>query len=92
MGMVIQVDEILNIFDQRGCMKGDLLKINLRWYPDVLHYDSKMNTISNSTKGKIELEWLESDCIYVKVTQPTDWCVPIVPKKEKNDHKSFCID
>ena len=41
---------------------------------------------------KAELDRLEQEDIIVKVTEPTDWCAPIVPVSKKNGKVRICVD
>jgi hypothetical protein len=41
---------------------------------------------------KAEFDRLEQERIIVKVTEPTDWCAPIVPVSKKSGRVRICVD
>ena len=43
-------------------------------------------------KVEAELQRMERKGIIVKVTEPTDWCAPIVPVIKKNGDVRICVD
>ncbi|KAK7105840.1 hypothetical protein V1264_017168 [Littorina saxatilis] len=95
LGLVKRLDEMNNLaFGDIGVpVKCDPIKI-------VLNEDAEPYSISVPRRVPIpllpkverELQRMLSDGIIEKVTEPTDWCAPIVPVLKKNGNVRICVD
>ena len=90
---LIHVGQVDSVADNSGTMKGDPVKITLR--PDATPYclpTARRIPFALMPKVKAELDRLERDGVIMKVTEPTDWCAPIVPVTKKNGNVRLCVD
>jgi transposase InsO family protein len=95
MGLVVlNVEEVRSdIFGDHGCIKGPAVKITLK--DDIKpHCVTTARRIPFPLMPKVEaeLQRMESQGVIVKVTEPTDWCAPIVPVIKKNGNVRICVD
>lgn len=94
MGLVPKVENVnLDVFGQTGCIKGKPVKITLK--EDVTPYcvtTARRVPFPLMPKVKAELDRMEHDNIINKVTEPTDWCAPMVPVLKKNGDIRICVD
>ena len=94
MGLVIHAEEISReIFDSGGLLKTSPVKIELK--ENAIPY--AMTTarrvpfpLMNSVKEELE-RMVDSGTIR-EITEPTDWCSPMVPVRKKNGKLRICVD
>ena len=94
MGLVTMVASINeNLGKLTGCMKSDPVKIMLR--DNVVLYCTPIALcilFQILPKVKKELHHSEEDDILEKVTEPKDWCSPIVPIRKQNIDVRVCVE
>ncbi|XP_065182156.1 uncharacterized protein K02A2.6-like [Sycon ciliatum] len=76
-----------------GRMLGEPVKIALR--PDAVPYQcstARRVPIPILPKVKAELVRMEAADVITKITEPTDWCAPMVPVAKKNGDVRICVD
>ena len=83
MGMAIKVNQVQNTFEQSSWTSENSSK---------RRFDREAATISTSIESKNPTEMPKRWGIIEKVTQTTDYCVPIVPEKKKNGRVRWCVD
>lgn len=94
MGLVKRVDEIQGAFDTDvGLLKIKPVKICLR--DDAVPYS--VNTARRVSapmlpKVKTELERMVRCGVIEEVTEPTEWCAPIVPVPKRSGDVRICVD
>ena len=94
MGLVARVEEVnRNVFGASGLMNTEPIRITLE-EGAAPHCVTTCRRIPFPIMGKVkeELDKMERADIISKVTQPTDWCSPIVPVIKKNGRIRICID
>ncbi len=76
-----------------GLWKTDPVKIKLKDDAKPYHVGvARRVPIPLQEKVKHELERMERDGIIEKVTEPTDWCAPMVATLKKNQQVRICVD
>jgi hypothetical protein len=97
MGLVKRVNEVTDeddsIYGTTGLLKTPPVKL-------VVREDAKPYCLTTARripfpireKVKQELDRMEREGIIKKVTEPSDWCAPLVPVKKKNNGVRICID
>ncbi|XP_014679916.1 PREDICTED: uncharacterized protein K02A2.6-like [Priapulus caudatus] len=94
MGLVKRVNEIDGtLFGDIGLLKCDPVKIQLK--ENAVPYS--INTARRVpfpilSKVKEELEYMVSVGVIEPVTEPTDWCAPMVPVVKRNGNIRICVD
>ena len=76
-----------------GCMSGPPVHISLA--PDATPYNcavARRVPLPLYRKVEVELQRMEKEHIIVPVTQPTDWCSPMVPVVKPNGKVRLCVD
>ncbi|XP_052817965.1 uncharacterized protein K02A2.6-like [Mya arenaria] len=96
MGVIQKVEEIEvdeGIYGSFGLVKCEPVKIELK--KDAKPYcltTARRVSFPLMEKVEAELNKLESEGIIQKVTQPTDWCAPMVPVRKANGNIRICVD
>ncbi|CAL9697628.1 unnamed protein product [Knipowitschia caucasica] len=80
MGLVKRVQQVKAAAVHQGTMKTDPVKIHLRddAVPHAVHTARRV-PLPLLSKVQAELQRMEEHGVIVKVTQPTEWCAPMVP-------------
>ncbi len=80
-------------FSEHGTLKTDPVKIQLKdsALPCAVHTARRV-PIPMLEKVKEELKRMEENGIIERVTQPTEWCAPMVPVLKKNGKACICVD
>ena len=78
---------------QFGLMKEEPVKIQLREGAVFFHCNTARRVpILLTPKAKQELKQMEDASIINKVTEPTDWCSPMVVVPKKNGDVRICVN
>ena len=87
------IQEFPTVFDGKTrVIDGEKFRINLIDNATPF-YVSAPRTIPYAYRDKVKLETLQSQGIIERVTEPTDWCAPIVVAPKKNsDNIRLCVD
>lgn len=100
MNLVRRVDEVksntchLKAYGEHGTLKTEPVKIELRddAVPHAVHTARRV-PFPMLQKVKEELKRMENNGVIERVTQPTEWCAPMVPVLKKNTAKArICVD
>ena len=95
-----RVDEVksstchLQAYGEHGTLKTEPVKIELRddAVPHAVHTARRV-PFPMLHKVKEELKRMEDNGVIERVTQPTEWCAPMVPVLKKNTGKArICVD
>ena len=81
------------LFGTIGNIKGGPVKITLR--EDAEPYSinvSRRIPLPIMDKVEEKLKSMEADGVICKVTEPTEWCSPIVPVMKRNGDVRICVD
>ncbi|XP_063063818.1 uncharacterized protein K02A2.6-like [Engraulis encrasicolus] len=83
----------LQAFGEHGTLKTDPVRIQLKEnaQPYATHTARRV-PIPMLQKVKEELERMEGNGIIERVTQPTDWCAPMVPVLKSSGKARICVD
>ena len=89
------IDEFPSVFDDEiKTMEGEVFHISLteNAHPFCVH-TPRTTPFAYRDKLKTELDLLQAQGIIAPVTEPTDWCAPIVVAPKKNSDKiRLCVD
>ena len=93
MGLVKRIEEVHNAFGEHGTLKTDPVKIRLKenFEPYAVHTARRV-PLPLVQKVKEEILRMEENGVIEKVTEPTDWCAPMVPVPRKNGKVRICVD
>lgn len=93
MGLVKRIEEVHKAFGEHGTLKTDPVKIQLREnaQPYAVHAARRV-PLPLMAKVQEELKRMEENDIIEPVTEPTDWCAPMVPVPRKNGKVRICVD
>lgn len=101
MNLVRRVDEIatdtgkqLQPYGEHGTLKTEPVKIELREdaVPYAVHTARRV-PFPMLQKVKDELVRMEQNGVIERVTQPTEWCAPMVPVQKRNTNRArICVD
>ena len=93
MGMVQRISECSQTTPTIGCMLGEPAHITLA--DDAKPYNcatARRVPLPMLQKVKDELQRMQDNGIIKPVTEPTDWCAPIVPVLKPNGSVRICVD
>ena len=94
MGLVIRVDSLDVACENSGIVK--LRKpVDIALREDNEPYSvpcPRRVTIPLMPKVKVELDKMQDEKVIVKVTEPTDWCSPMVPVSKPSGGVRICLD
>lgn len=93
MGLVKRIEEVHGAFGEHGTLKTEPVKIQLKdnATPYAVHTARRV-PIPLMPKVREELRRMEENGIIEEVTEPTDWCAPMVPVLKKNGKVRICVD
>lgn len=91
MGLVKRIEEVHNAFGEHGTLKTDPVKIQENAEPYAVHTARRV-PLPLIQKVKEELLCMEKNGVIEKMTEPTDWCAPMVPVPRKNGRVHICVD
>lgn len=93
MGLVKRIEEVHKAFGEHGTLKTEPVKILLRdnAEPYTVHTARRV-PLPLLQKVKEELKRMEENEVIEPVTEPTDWCAPMVPVPRKNGKVCICVD
>uniref|UniRef100_A0AAV2MKI3 ribonuclease H n=1 Tax=Knipowitschia caucasica TaxID=637954 RepID=A0AAV2MKI3_KNICA len=92
MGLVKRVQQVKAAAVHQGTMKTDPVKIHLRddAVPHAVHTARRV-PLPRLSKVQAELQRMEEHGVIVKVTQPTEWCAPMVPVLKPSGAVRICV-
>lgn len=93
MGLVKRIEEVHSAFGEHGTLKTEPVRIKLK--DNATPYavqTARRVPIPLMSKVREELRRMEENGIIEEVTQPTDWCAPMVPVVKKNGKVRICVD
>ncbi len=92
LGLIKRIDEV-SMFSGVGTLKGNPVKIILKDEAQPYSVTAPRRVpIPLLPKVEEELRRMESMGIIEKVTDPTEWCAPMVPVIKKNGNIRICVD
>ncbi|KAL6470492.1 hypothetical protein MHYP_G00216110 [Metynnis hypsauchen] len=92
LGLIKRIDEI-STFSGIGTLKGEPVKITLKEGAEPYSIATPRRVpIPLLPRVEEELKRMESMGIIEKVTDPTEWCAPMVPVMKKNGKIRICVD
>jgi len=81
------------VFGVIGLLKGDPIRIRVKNNVTLYHINTARRIpISLIPKVEKELERMEKLNVIMKVTEPTDWCSPMVVTEKKSGVARICVD
>ena len=81
------------VFGSIGLMDCEPVKIKLKKdFEAYIQYAPRRVPIPLLPKVKAELERMERDEVITAVTEPTEWCSPMVPVVKKDGNVRICVD
>ena len=92
MGLVKRIEQIRTVTGQQDTLKTEPVKIHLK--DGASPYDvhtARRVPIPLLPKVQMELQRMEEQGVIEKVTQPTDWCAPMVPVMKPNGAVRICV-
>ena len=90
--LINDVDNYPQLFRGLGEMKSAYkIELQANAQPFAVQYPRRI-AIPLLPKVKIELDRLETLGVIKRVTEPTDWCAPIVVVPKPNDKVRLCVD
>ena len=94
LGLIMRVHEISDeIFGDIGTLKGESVKITLQENAEPYSASTARRIpIPLLPKVESELKRMEDAGVITKVTEPTEWCAPIVPVMKKTNEVRICVD
>ncbi len=92
MGLVKRIEEVHNAFGEHGTLKTEPVKIQLKEnaQPYAVHTARRV-PLPLIQKVKEELRRMEGNGVIEPVTDPTDWCAPMVPVPKPNGKVRICV-
>lgn len=93
MGLVRRIEEVSDAFGEHGTLKTEPVKILLKEdaQPYAVHTARRV-PLPLMKKVKEEIQRMEENGVIEPVTEPTDWCAPMVPVPRKNGKVRICVD
>ncbi|XP_062849175.1 uncharacterized protein K02A2.6-like [Trichomycterus rosablanca] len=92
LGLIKRIDEI-STFSGLGTLKGEPVKITLKDGAQPYSIATPRRVpIPLLPKVEEELKRMEAMGIIEEVTEPTEWCAPMVPVMKKNGKIRVCVD
>lgn len=93
MGLVKRIEKVSAAFGEQGTMITEPVNINLK--ENVEQYavhSARRVPLPLLPKVEAELRRMEESGVIEKITQPTDWCAPMVPVMKPNRKVCICVD
>ncbi|KAK0139111.1 hypothetical protein N1851_024338 [Merluccius polli] len=92
MGLVKRVDQATIASRQKGTLKTEPVRIELKReaQPYAVHAARRV-PLPLLPKVKTELKRMEEEGVIERVTQPTDWCAPMVPVMKPTGSVRICV-
>ena len=95
MGMIKRVQEVNSnsVFGEIGLMDTKPVKISLK-EDAIPHCTNVSRRIALPLYGKVreEIDRMSNMGVISKITEPTDWCAPMVPVPKPNGKLRLCVD
>lgn len=95
MGLIqLTIDEIVDeVADGTGILKGDPVKIQIKEGATPYHVNTARRVpIPLLPKVEQELQRMEAAGVIEKVTEPTEWCAPMVATMKRSGDVRICVD
>lgn len=92
MGLVKRIEEVYKAFGEHGTLKIEPVKIRLKenTEPYAVHTACRV-PLPLIEKVKKEIQRMEENGVIECVTEPTDWCAPMVPVPRRNGNVCICV-
>jgi transposase InsO family protein len=93
MGLVKRICEVRGSGEEFGLLKTQPVQIALQEdaQPYAVHTARRV-PIPLMKSVKLELDRMETKGVIERVTEPTDWCAPMVPAPKKSGQVRICVD
>ena len=93
LGLIVLNLQELNVSTPYGLMKGEPVKIHLKEGAKPFHCNTARRVpVPLLPKVKNELERMENAGVIQKISEPTEWCSPIVVVPKSNGQIRICVD
>lgn len=92
MGLVKRIQEVRSAVMEVGLLKTQPVKISLQENAQPYAVYAAHRIPIPLMKPVEELHRMEAEGVIEKVTEPTEWCAPIVPAPKKSGHVRICVD
>nr|XP_023665577.1 uncharacterized protein K02A2.6-like [Paramormyrops kingsleyae] len=92
MKLVKRIEQLSTVFEGSSTMKTEPVKIHLREGAEpYAAYTARRVPLPLMSKVTAELQRMEDHGVVKRVTQPTDWCAPMVPVMKPNGTVRICV-